>query len=155
MSLTVVSFLLNIAFASNNIGIEGDVPPQPMTKKPQMSTRMRALEIQDGKIPRYLVPIKYSKHEKNVCRGKYYDENGEIYRLGEVFLILQQEKASRDSMVKSLDKLQLGYSIQTIGLYTVWLYGIGIPIYGAGWWIYAKGMPDCKQALLDFNSRKI
>lgn len=147
-----LGIMLQLAEASD-IGISEDVPPPPLTNKPQKSSRLRILEIQEGLSPEYLIPIKYSKHHKNVCRGKFYDENGEIYRTIEVFELLMKDKASRETMSDALDSLQLGTGMQYLGAATIWLYGIGIPIYAYGWYVYSKGIPQCKQAIIQYNSR--
>lgn len=144
---------IGIAMAGNNIGISEEVPQAPSNRSPDKSLRLQLLEIQDGAQPKYLIPIKYGKHGKNVCRGKFYDENGNVYYRDAAMTLLQKEPASRMSAVNSLDTLEGAFALMDIGATTIPLFGIGIPIYALGWVMYSKALPDCKQAFVDYNSR--
>ena len=153
MTSLLFQLFIGLAVAGRNIGINEDLPPAPINRSPQKSLRFQLIEIEDGLQPKYLIPIKYEKHGKNVCRGNFYDENGNVYYRAAAMTLLQREPASREAAVNSLDMLDTAFALQSLGASTIPIFGIGIPIYAVGWVLYGKALPDCKQAFLDYNSR--
>ena len=153
MITVIFKLFIGIAIAGKNIGISEEVPKAPFNRRPEKSLRLQLLEIQDGAQPKYLIPIKYGKHGKNVCRGRFYDENGNVYYREAAMTLLQKEPASRTSAVNSLDTLEGAFALLNLGATTIPLFGIGIPIYALGWVMYSQALPDCKQAFMDYNSR--
>ena len=153
-------FLLTTALAvaeprsGEAIGISTPVPEQPSVTKPTWS-RSRGLAIaQDPEErPKLLVPVGYLESKTNWW-GRYYDDNGNIYRGNEVMVVLtssglaEEEIADykRHQMISSISNGAAVFCYIT-------LVGIvpGMAFSGVSIYFSIQAGKDIERALVSFN----
>lgn len=94
--LTALALTASFAHA-NSIGLD-ELPDQPASRSKSFTTaELRDALGDDIEVPEVLVPWNYERHGKPV-KGRFYDEDGNVYTAGQVALILEECDACDQTM---------------------------------------------------------
>lgn len=159
MTLTAMTFV-GAALAGGpsgaEIGISADVPIQPSSKKPTWSMSQGKSQARDtDKHPDLLVPIGYNADKLNWW-GRYYDEDGNVYRGREAMAIVRASGCA----VEHLDNYQRNLMLANvcyISSIPLNLTVVGLPCglgcMGVGSYFMFKAGKDFELGLREFNAR--
>ena len=138
--------------SGDSIGIEGELPAQPESKKPTWHWRKEA-GIAGEQTPEVLVPIGFINNKTNWW-GRYYDEQGQVYRKTESVLVMKNCECIQPDVMADYDRLAFTASIWTsVGAYGLIFTGglVSIPAYVVGGIYAGKAEIRFGEALVEYN----
>ena len=140
------------AGSGGEIGVDGEVPKEPSSVRPEYSIFEGAKEVRSAS-PETLVPVGFTTDKVNWW-GRYYDEEGTVYRGSEVVVILKGAGCSRDE-IRGYEKNNTIAAVCYISTVVLSPTLVGwVPCYLGGVYFSIQASHDLQDALYEYNKLK-